>query len=60
MYRDMPSLDAEKSSTGIPWNARFLVMSKLRSASVVRFIEPGTCVRNRVAGHQDPSSHCIC
>ena len=45
---------------GIPWKARFLVMSKFKSGSVVRFIDPGIWVRNMVAGHHEFSIHCIC
>ena len=60
IYNDIPLSDAEKSRTGVPWNARVLVISYSTSACVVRLIEFGTSVKKTVAGHHAPSIHCIC
>ena len=60
MYNDIPSSEALKSRVGVPWKAKFWVMSNSREGAVVRFIHPGTSVRKIVAGHQAESSHCIC
>ena len=60
MYREAPSIEALNSKVGEPWNASVLVMSKSTDGAVVRLIQPGTFVKNTVAGHQAESSHCIC